>query len=687
MLQLLQHLGNGQTSLVDVPAPSPRRGALLIRSKASLVSAGTERMLVDFGRAGLLGKMRQQPEKVREVWSKIKANGLTATLEAIRSKLSQPIPLGYCNVGIVEDAGDAVFAAGDRVISNGPHAEMVSVSAKLCAKIPSDVGDETATFTPLAAIALEGIHLLEVKPGDKVVVTGLGLIGQLAVRLLIAKGVEVMGLDPSAERREMARRHGAHIPDAAEPVAAALSWTQGRGVAGVLITASTASHAPVSQAARSCRRRGRVVLVGVVGLNLNRADFYRNEVSFQVSCSYGERTHTGLGSVRANFEEVLGLFAAGRLKVDDLITQRYAFEQAPAAYGRLTADKSALGLLLNYAPAGRAHSRTKRLVGTALSPSGLTLLGAGNFAIRTLLPSLRKAAPSRPVELVISNQGHQAIQAPCLEVGARVASTDESMAFAADSPATLFICTRHDAHARQAIAALHAGKSVWVEKPLALTLPQVDEVEAAAGRSKGVLMVGFNRRFAPATAKIREALEAHAGPKSIRITINAGRLDPDHWTLDLVAGGGRIVGEACHFVDLSRALIAQPIRSIRCTRRDTDGQDGGCFELTFVDGSSAVIDYRTDFPPEVPKEHIEISGAGWDATIHNWARLTSTGLGVSLGWPWSRAPRKGHPEALAAFLAAADGKAPAPIPLDEILEVSRAAIRMQAMDEGQSVGL
>jgi predicted dehydrogenase len=681
MLQLLQNLGNGATEVVDVPAPGPRCGALLIRSRLSLVSAGTERMLVDFGKAGLIGKVLRQPERVREVWAKVRANGVSATVEAVRSKLAQPIPLGYCNVGQVVAAGAPAFAAGDRVISNGSHAEVISVDARLCTRIPEGVDDAAAAFAPLAAIALQGIHLLDAKLGDKVVVTGLGLIGQLAVRLLRARGCEVLGLDPSPERRQMARAHGAHVPDVADPVAAALSWTKGLGVAAVLITASTVSHLPVSQAARACGRRGRVVLVGVVGLNLNRADFYRNEVSFQVSCSYGARDHTGPGSVRANFDEVLGHMATGRLAVGDLVTQEFPFARATSAYGRLTADKCALGLLLRYG-ADPSFSRTAELGAGGLPGQGMALVGAGNFAARTLLPALRRTPKPPVIRWVASNQGHHALLT-ARAFGAAAATTDIALPMEDAGCRAIFVCTRHDAHAGQAVSALRAGKSVWVEKPLALTLADLDEIGAAATASPGCLMVGFNRRFAPAATRLLRALGGKEGSLRLEMTVNAGRLDSDHWTLDPKTGGGRIVGEACHFVDLARYFVRRPIASIRCLRRDTDGQDGGCFELAFADGSVAKIDYRTDLPPEVPKEVIGVVGDGFSATIHNWARLTSSGLpGASLGWPWSRAPRKGHPEALAAYLAATEGKGPSPIPLEEILEVSRAAIRMQAMEEG-----
>lgn len=675
MLQLLQHLGNGTTSLLEVPAPGPRRDAILVESRVSVVSAGTERMLVEFGRSSLFGKVRQQPERVREVWAKLQANGLGPTLEAIRSKLSQSIPLGYCNVGVVRHSGSPDFAQGDRIVSNGPHAEVISVSPVLAARIPAAVDDTSAGFVPLAAVALQGINLLSLKHGDKVVVTGLGLIGQLAVRILIARGHEVMGLDPSAERRAMAAKHGAFVSESDDPVYTVLAWTGGRGVAGVLITASTSSSTLISQAARSCAKRGRVVLVGVVGLDLKRSDFYQNEVSFQVSCSYGERDHIGPGSVRANFTEVLGYMASGSLKIGDLVTQRFKFGMATAAYDRLTRDHSALGLVLDYA--GNTSLATELPARLSLSASSVfTLVGAGNYAVRTLLPKLASMG-ARPA-LIISNQGYQAILASQL-FGPSATSTVESSAFTRTAPPILFVCTRHDSHAHHVVSALRADKSVWVEKPLAIKIEDLHEVEKVATKSDGMLMVGFNRRFAPAASKIREALASRPEPKIINITINAGRLEPDHWALNPELGGGRIVGEACHFVDLSRSLIGYPVSSIKCHRRDTDGQDGGCFELTFSDGSTSTIDYRTDLPPELPKEKIVISGKSWSATIHNWTRLDSVGLDISLGWCWSRAPDKGHLQALHEFIKASQGKAPPPIPLDQLLEVSKVSIWMQQL--------
>ncbi len=665
---------------MEVPPPTGRPGVVVVQSVCSLVSAGTERMLVDFGRAGLVGKLRQQPERVREVLGKVRANGLSATVGAIRSKLAQPIALGYCQVGVVVHGGGE-FAVGERVVSNGPHAEVVSVSGRLAARIPEGVADEAASFTPLAAIALEGIHLLEARRGDRVVVMGLGLIGQLAVRLLLARGCLVLGWDPSGEKREMARLAGAEIPAGQDLVGSAFSWSGGLGVAGVLITASTKSDEPVSQAARVCRRRGKVVLVGVVGLHLNRADFYRNEVAFQVSCSYGERTHTGPGSVRANFEEVLGDMAEGRLVVRDLVTANFPFSEAARAYDRLTADRSALGLVLEYGKdrvnAAGGELRLGESVGNGPM---VALVGAGNFGVRTLLPALMALEPRPRLDVIISNQGYQAALA-ARRFGAWRAATDPNVHVKADA---VFLCTRHDAHADDAVRYLSAGKSVWVEKPLGLTEEDVARVGEAARNAGKCLMVGFNRRFAPAAVLLRGALASRGGSMKFRAVINAGRLDPDHWTLDPKAGGGRIVGEACHWVDLARYLIGRPVEEILCERHDRDGQDGGCYVLRFPGGSEAVIDYRTDLPGHVPKEQIEVTGSGWRAEIQNWAKLRSEGLGgLSWGGRWSKAPRKGHPEALRAFVEAAEGRGSAPMALEEILEVSRLAVWMQAMQSGE----
>jgi predicted dehydrogenase/threonine dehydrogenase-like Zn-dependent dehydrogenase len=698
MLQLLQDLRRGGSEVVVTPTPVPRAGSFLVRTRCSVVSSGTERMLVDFGRAGWFGKARQQPERLRAVMNKVRTDGPIATWRAIRAKLEMPIPLGYCNVGdVLECGGSTEVQPGQRVVSNSPHAEVVLSPHQLTAVVPDGVADETSAFVPLSAIALEGIDLLQVRAGDRVVVTGLGLIGQLAVRILRALDCEVLGVDPVGERRALAEKHGAAVvPAGVTLVDAVMAWTKGQGAAGVIITASSSSNEIVNDAARSCRYRGRVVLVGVVGLQINRADFYRNEVSFQVSCSYGRRDHTGPGSVQANFRRVLAAMEAGRLPVEDLITHRFPFASAPAAYEVLRSG-GALGIVLDYRGPGAAVDQqtllareiTLRSEVSGSSTPRLALLGAGNFAVRTLLPALQRQGVVPTA--VVSHQGAAALFA-ARKFGAAWAGTDETRVWKDPNVEAVILTTRHDAHVAQAVAALTAGKHVWVEKPLAISAEGLREIRAALPvegaaqhARRPVLTVGFNRRFAPIATRLREAVARRGGPIEIQMRVNAGRLDIDHWTLNPKVGGGRIVGEGCHFIDLARYLTASPIASARCLRRDANGQDGGTFELRFQDGSRAQIDYRTDLPPHIPKEMIEVKGNGFSAEIHNWSRLRSRGLGgLWKGGFWSRAPRKGHDEALAAFLSGVKSNV-VPIPLGELFEVSAWAIRLQAMVEGDDV--
>jgi predicted dehydrogenase/D-arabinose 1-dehydrogenase-like Zn-dependent alcohol dehydrogenase len=619
-------------------------------------------MLVEFGRGSWLSKARQQPEKFRAVLAKVRSEGLFATLSAVRSKLAQPIPLGYCHVGQVLDAGEVPgFAAADRVVSNSPHAEVISALPAFAARIPASVSDEQATFTPLAAIALQGLRLLDAKPGETVVVMGLGLIGQLAVRLLRARGVNVIGIDPDAAKRADAKQAGA-----------SLATLLPGGVAGVLITASTSSDEPVNQAARLCRRRGRVVLVGVTGLTLNRADFYENEVSFQVSRSYGSADASDPSSARANFDEVLALMASGTLDVAQLLTSRHPFASAPQIYDDLRRP-GAYGLLIEYAVPNEALART--LPGAdwdSRTTGGIGVIGCGNFAARVLVPALRRQGASPSV--FASANG---LSAKLLAGSAATATTYTSALLDQPGLTTVFIATRHDEHGELARAALRAGKNVWVEKPLALTEEDLDATMAVARSSSGLLAVGFNRRFAPLAVRLRAALAAKSGPRRFTVDINAGRLPAGHWTLDPQQGGGRIVGEACHFVDLLRFLSGSAIASVHALSRDFDGQDGGCFELNFANGDIAALNYRTNLPAHLPKERLSVSGEGWSAEIDNWKSLRSQNLSGASAFPaWLGGPArgKGHAEALTAFLAGTSLT-----PLDEIEEVSRWSIRMQGM--------
>jgi predicted dehydrogenase/threonine dehydrogenase-like Zn-dependent dehydrogenase len=672
--QLIQHLGSGRTELLAVPAPGPRRGRLLVRARRSLVSLGTERMLVEFGRGGWLSKARQQPEKFRAVLAKVRSEGLFPTIAAVRSKLAQPIPLGYCHVGEVLDAGEVPgFSAGDLVVSNSPHAEIISAAPAFAARVPAGVSAEHAAFTPLAAVALQGLRLVSPQKGETVVVMGLGLIGQLAVRLLRARGVEVVGIDPDASKRSVAAQAGATAWDPATPLPPVLA----SGAAGVLITANTSSDEPVNLAARLCRRRGRVVLVGVTGLTLNRADFYANEVSFQVSRSYGSADPADPSSARANFDEVLGLMAAGTLDVAPLLTSSHSFADAPKIYDDLRRP-GAFGLVIEYAVSNEALARTLPGVDwDTRTTGGIGVIGCGNFSSRVLVPALRAAGASPSV--FASANG---LTAKLLAGPAATSTTDIAALLDHPGVSSVFIATRHAEHGELARMALRAGKSVWVEKPLALTEADLDATLAVARASSSTLAVGFNRRFAPLAVRLRAALAAKSGLRRFTIDVNAGRLPADHWTLDSNQGGGRIVGEACHFVDLLRFLSGSTIVSARALSRDLDGQDGGCFELTFANGDVAALNYRTDLPAHLPKERIAVEGEGYSAVIDNWRSLRSTNLAGASALPvWLGGPArgKGHREALAAFLAGS------PLtPLPELEEVSRWSIRMQEMRASQS---
>jgi predicted dehydrogenase/threonine dehydrogenase-like Zn-dependent dehydrogenase len=705
--QILQDLREGITQLAEVPAPSAGSGQLLIHTTTSLVSSGTERMLVEFGKGNWVDKARQQPDKVRMVLDKVRTDGLAVTVEAVQSKLDQPLAPGYCNVGHVAELGAGVegFAVGDRVVSNGKHAELVCVPKNLCARIPDSVSDESAAFAVLAAIGLQGIRLAKPTLGECVVVTGLGLIGLLTVQMLRAQGCRVLGVDLDTDRLNLARQFGAELvvnPGTGEDVlAAAQTFSRGRGVDAVIITASTKSNEPVSQAAGMCRKRGRIVLVGVTGLELSRADFYAKELSFQVSCSYGPGRYDPayeeggqdypVGFVRwteqRNFEAVLDLMAGGQLDVAPLITHRFPLERAADAYALLTSGEPSLGILLKY-PAARAGSaqltagRTVLLAPTALTPAkgSLAFLGAGNYAGRVLMPAFRQAGAQ--LHTVVSAAGVSAAHFG-RKFGFAMASTDESEALADPAIDTVVVATRHNIHARQVLAALRAGNHVFCEKPLCLTLDELTEIDAeAGGRPSQCLMVGFNRRFAPHVVKMKALLDTVAEPKSFIMMVNAGAIPAGHWTQDKAVGGGRIVGEGCHFVDLLRHLAGAPIvrsQAIALGRHPAFqmADDKASITLAFADGSVGTIHYLANGAKRFPKERLEVFCAGKVLQLDNFRRLR--------GWGWKEfrslnlwRQDKGTQQCVNAFIDAVRKGAPPPIPLDEIIEVSRVSIEAGA---------
>ncbi len=710
MKQILQSLKTGATEVAELPCPAVKRGQLLIRSSHTLVSAGTERMLVEFGKANWFDKARQQPDKVRMVLDKIRTDGLMPTVEAVFNKLDQPLPLGYCNVGTVLEVGTGVrgFMAGDRVVSNGKHAEVVSVPLNLCARVPDSVPDEEAAFTVLGAIALQGIRLVQPTLGETVVVTGLGLIGLVAVQLLRAHGCRVLGLDFDRDKLALAKSFGAEVVDLSvvkDPAAAALAYSRGRGVDAVIITASTKSNEPVHQAALMCRKRGRIVLVGVIGLELSRADFYEKELSFQVSCSYGPGRYDPsyeefgndypVGFVRwteqRNLEAVLDMMADGRLNVKPLISHRFSLETSDEAYALVGGAGPSLGILLQYPGTEEQldavlRHKTVQLMGMdqhnamamtngghsaiQVAAASLGFVGSGNYATAVLIPAF-KAAGAR-LKTVASSGGISGLHAG-RKFGFEATTTDTTSVFSDLQVNAVVVTTRHDSHASFVIQALKAGKHVFVEKPLCLTLDELVQIEAAATRA--IVMVGFNRRFAPQVQKINELLKGVTGPKSFVMTVNAGAIPVAHWAHDLQVGGGRIIGEACHFIDLLRFLAGSRIASQQVMVMDSQSGDSASISLKFEDGSIGVVHYLANGNKAFPKERLEVFAAGRVLQLDNFRKLKG------FGWPGFRKMNlwrqdKGQMACAAAFVKAISAGGPAPIPFDQILEVARVSIEV-----------
>ncbi len=702
MKQVVQNFETGQTLLAEVPAPAAERNSLIIATALSLISPGTERMLVDFGRASLINKVRKQPDKVKAVLNKVRTDGLMQTIGAVRSKLAQPIALGYCNVGRVVAAGDNAgdFKPGERVVSNGSHAEVVRVPHTLCARVPEGVSDEAAAFTVLAAIGLQGIRLLEPRIGETVVVIGAGLIGLLTIQMLLANGCRVMAIDFDEAKLALAKAYGAETcnPAAgADAVAAAMTFSRQHGVDGVIITASTSSSDPITQAAQMSRKRGRIIMVGVTGMELSRADFYEKELTFQVSCSYGPGRYDPryeaqgqdypYGFVRwteqRNFEAVLDLMAAGRIDVNPLISRRMDIGEAPQAYDDLAAGKATLGILLTYAaPVEERLARTVTLPPQAPRQTGrpvLGVIGAGNYATRMLVPAF-KAAQAQFGALAATSGLNPVVHGT--KAGFAEATTDIDRVLADAAITAVAIATRHDSHAGLVARALAAGKHVFVEKPLAISWAGLDAVKAALAGPPGnslQLMVGFNRRFAPHVVKMKTLLDRVAGPKSFILTMNAGAIPSAHWTQDAAQGGGRIVGEACHHIDLARFLAGSPIvrvtaQSLKSGNADQAQDDTATITLGFADGSLATIHYFANGAAQFPKERIEAFAAGRILQLDNFRTLRG------FGWPgfarmtlWQQ--DKGQNACAAAFLAAVENGVAA-IPPGEIMEVAEVTLKV-----------
>lgn len=708
MKQILQNLKTGITELADVPVPAVKPGHLLIRSKMSVISAGTEKMLVDFGKANLLDKARQQPDKVRQVLDKVKTDGIIPTIESVRAKLDQPLPLGYSNVGVVEALGQGVtgFSVGDRVISNGHHAEYVCVSQNLCQKVPDDVEDEEAAFTVIGAIALQGIRLAQPTMGEQFVVTGLGLIGLMAVQLLVAHGCRVLGIDLDKQRCMRAKEFGAEVVDLStgiDPVSAAEKFSKGRGVDGVIITASTKSSEPVRQAAHMSRKRGRIVLVGVTGLELSRADFYEKELSFQVSCSYGpgryDPNYEDKGNdypyafvrwtEQRNFEAILELLSTHKINMASLITDRFPLDQAVEAYNLLNGGKETLGILLKYPERDENTEKDDQIV---MMPSkskvenkstpqvAIGMIGSGNYTNQILVPAVKKTG-ARLVSIA-SSGGVSGVHVG-RRFGFEETTTNTDSIIDNNKINCVFITTRHNSHAHFTISALEAGKHTFVEKPLCIRRSELERVAEIVKNSVSMLMVGFNRRFAPHIIKMKELLQRSMAAKTMIITVNAGAIPPEHWIQDKEVGGGRIIGEVCHFIDLLRFLAGVQITGIQATSvgqnaREKISDDKVSITVSFEDGSIGTVHYFANGHRSYPKEKVEVFTDGKILSLDNYKTLKG------YGWSdfkkmklWSQ--DKGHVQCVRSFVDAIARGLPSPISPDELLEVTARTIEAAEM--------
>ncbi len=700
MKQVLQNLKTGETVVAEVPTPQPRPGTVLVRTAASLVSAGTERMVVDFARKSLIGKARSRPDLVRQVLDKARREGLLTTAEAALNRLDQPMPLGYSSAGTVVALGEGVtgFQVGDRVACAGGgyavHAEYAVVPVNLLARLPDGLDFEQAAFVTLGAIALHGFRLADVQVGARVAVIGLGLLGLLSVGLAQAAGCEVLGIDLAPDRVALAQHLGAQAVTRDGAEAATRAFSRGLGVDAVLICADTSSNDPVELAGEIARDRARVVAVGAVGMTIPRKTYYEKELDLVVSRSYGPGRYDPnyeeggqdypIGYVRwtegRNLQAVVDLMAAGRLDVRPLITHRFPIERAPEAYRLIRGETGEpfLAVLLTYPHLEARPLATRLTVSTAAEAAGicrLGVLGAGNFATAVMLPAVRRI-PDVRLEGIVSASGVSAAHA-ARKFGFRYAASDPQEVLGDDRINTVAVLTRHHLHAAQTVAALRAGKHVFCEKPLALTLTGLTEVEAAlAEHPDRLLMVGFNRRFAPLAQRLHAFLADRSEPLVAHYRVNAGYIPLTHWLHDPQQGGGRIIGEGVHFIDFLTFLVgAPPVDGI--ARALPDGgryrQDNVVLTFTFPDGSLGTVTYLANGDKSFPKERVEVFCGGRVAVLDDFRTLELVRDGRREVVRSRLRQDKGHRAAWEAFIRAiADGGEP-PIPYDQIFGVHRAA--------------
>jgi predicted dehydrogenase/threonine dehydrogenase-like Zn-dependent dehydrogenase len=696
MKQLLQNIKTGKATIEDVPVPTPREGQALVHVEASLVSAGTERMVVEFAEKSLVGKARSRPDLVKQVLNKARREGLVNTAQAAFNRLDQPMALGYSSAGTIVQLGKNMrgFKVGQRVACAGGgyavHAEYNIVPRNLLTPLPKNVDFESAAFTTLGAIALHGFRLAEPQIGENVAVIGLGLLGLLTIQIASAAGCNVLGIDLDPKRIALASSFGLEAVTRQKAESASSTFTAHRGFDVILICADTPSNDPVELAGIIARDKARVVATGAVGLTIPRKIYYEKELSFINSRSYGPGRYDSnyeengqdypLGYVRwtegRNFQAVVDLMESGKLKVKPLVTHRFSIEEGVKAYEVITGKRKEpfLGALLTY-PTGKKKEERKvvfpSIVNRRSEIVNLGVLGAGLFANSVLLPAIKKVDG---VQLVgIASSGGLHAQHTGKKFGFQYATSSDDEIINDPNVNTVAILTRHDSHAELVVKAIKAGKHVFVEKPLAINSEQLSVISKQLKKTDHcVLMTGFNRRFAPLATSLKSQISSLQSPLHVHYRINAGYLPPNHWNHDPAIGGGRIIGEACHFIDFITFLVGAPPISVTAHALPDGGkyrEDNVSMTFGFADGSIGVVDYLANGDKSFPKERVEVFCGGMVGVLDDFVSLQITKEGKTK--EERGAQDKGWVAEIAALVEAVQKGGEPPVPYEQLIGVTK----------------
>jgi len=697
MKQAFQSLKNGTISVDDVPSPAVKSGHILIRTIKTLISSGTERTLLEFGKSNYLGKALQQPEKVKQAIDKIKVDGIVATYDSISNKLNEPVQLGYCNVGKVIQVGNNVedFKIGDRVISNGNHAEIVNVPKNLCAKIPKNVSDNEAVFAVIGAIALHGIRLSKPTIGEKFAVIGLGLIGLLSLQILKSHGCKTIGFDYDQERLNLAESIGFDTVNLSKKDnidSIVKSYTKGVSFDGSIITASTNTREPIDLASNITRKKGRIILVGVADINISRDIFYHKELKFQVSCSYGpgrydiEYEEKGKDypieyvrwTEQRNFQTILELLEDKSIITSNLISHEFNIDNAAKAYEVITNKEKSLGIIINYRSKKdddliqNTEIDLKKNINKKIDINKINLgfIGAGNHA-KVLIPIFKKNKAI--LKKISSEQGVSSFHLGKKE-NFEIATSNNETILNDKNINTVIICTQHDTHASIVIESLEKNKHIFVEKPLALNQKDLNKIESKIKKSNKILTVGFNRRFSPHIIKMKSLIKDIKSPKSIVMNINAGSLEKNHWLKDESKGGGRLIGEASHFIDLLRHIIESKITNWNKIYLGNE-KESFSIQIKFAEGSIGIINYFANGHKSLQKERIELFVDNKILFLNNYKSLKGYGWkNFNSFSTWKQ--DKGQEKLIKCFLESILKNEKPIIPYNQLIEVCSVAIQI-----------